>query len=142
VPKLREQILNMVCDADGVRPADANLTAQDVVLTTGSQQLLYLLGEALFDPGDIVICEAPSYFATTRAPDARRPHALRADGRRRHGRGRARSAARAGERSGEIAKLKLIYTVDTSEREADARRGAPAAPRRTRPALREAATAI
>jgi 2-aminoadipate transaminase len=33
-----------------------------VVLTTGSQQLLYLLGEALFDPGDIVICEGPSYF--------------------------------------------------------------------------------
>jgi 2-aminoadipate transaminase len=35
---------------------------KDVVLTTGSQQMLYLLGEVLFEPGDIVISEAPSYF--------------------------------------------------------------------------------
>jgi 2-aminoadipate transaminase len=34
----------------------------DVVITTGSQQLLYMLGELLLDPGDIVITEAPSYF--------------------------------------------------------------------------------
>ena len=32
------------------------------MVTTGSQQLLYLLGEVLLDPGDIVITEAPSYF--------------------------------------------------------------------------------
>ena len=62
LPKLREQVLELVCTADGVKPADVNLTAADVCITTGSQQLLYLLGEVLFDPGDIVITEAPSYF--------------------------------------------------------------------------------
>src|SRR5205085_344447 len=59
---LREKVLRHVCAADGVSPGDIGLSVNDVVLTTGSQQLLYLLGEALFDPGDIVIAEAPSYF--------------------------------------------------------------------------------
>lgn len=60
--RLREKVLAEVCQADGVAPASLNLSPDDVVVTTGSQQLLYLLGEALFDPGDIVITEAPSYF--------------------------------------------------------------------------------
>lgn len=59
---LREQILDRVCAADGVTPADVSLTPNEVVLTTGSQQMLYLLGEVLIEPGDIVIVEAPSYF--------------------------------------------------------------------------------
>jgi 2-aminoadipate transaminase len=62
LPRLREQVLQLVCAADGVSPADVNLTPEDVCITTGSQQLLYLIGEVLFDPGDIVITEAPSYF--------------------------------------------------------------------------------
>lgn len=33
-----------------------------VVITNGSQQLLYLLTEALCDPGDLVLVEAPTYF--------------------------------------------------------------------------------
>lgn len=62
LPALREKVLRHVCEADGVVPADLRLTADDVVLTTGSQQFLYLLGEAVLDEGDIVITEAPSYF--------------------------------------------------------------------------------
>ncbi|MBN9522188.1 PLP-dependent aminotransferase family protein [bacterium] len=62
LPSLRTRVLNHVCAADGVSPGDIGLSADDVVLTTGSQQLLYLLGEALFNPGDIVLAEAPSYF--------------------------------------------------------------------------------
>src|SRR3954468_15549611 len=54
LPRLRELVLNHLCAADGVKPAELNLTPADVVITTGSQQLLYLLGELLFDPGDIV----------------------------------------------------------------------------------------
>jgi 2-aminoadipate transaminase len=61
-PALREQVLEHLCAADGVTPAAVNLTVDNVAITTGSQQLLYLLGEVLFDPGDIVIAEAPSYF--------------------------------------------------------------------------------
>ncbi len=33
-----------------------------VVVTTGSAQFLYLVAEALLDPGDIVLVEAPTYF--------------------------------------------------------------------------------
>ena len=62
LPSLREKLVQRVCQADGTTPAAMHLSADDVVLTTGSQQLLYLLGEVLFDPGDIVIAEAPSYF--------------------------------------------------------------------------------
>jgi 2-aminoadipate transaminase len=32
------------------------------IVTTGSQQLLYLVAEALLDPGDIVLVESPTYF--------------------------------------------------------------------------------
>ena len=34
---------------------------QQVVVTTGSQQGLYLIARALFDPGDVVLVELPSY---------------------------------------------------------------------------------
>jgi 2-aminoadipate transaminase len=53
-PALRQQVLDQLCAGDRVKPADVNLSVEDVVITTGSQQLLYLLGEVLFDPGDIV----------------------------------------------------------------------------------------
>jgi 2-aminoadipate transaminase len=59
---LREKLVEHVARMDGVTPGDLSLTADDVVITTGSQQLLYLLAELLLDPGDIVLTEAPSYF--------------------------------------------------------------------------------
>jgi 2-aminoadipate transaminase len=33
-----------------------------VIVTTGSQQMLYLVADALIDPGDVVIAANPSYF--------------------------------------------------------------------------------
>lgn len=36
-------------------------TAAEIVVTTGSQQGLYLVARALFDPGDVVLVELPSY---------------------------------------------------------------------------------
>jgi 2-aminoadipate transaminase len=59
---LREKLLAHVLALDGLHAGDSTLTVDDIVVTTGSQQLLYVLGELLFDPGDIVITEAPSYF--------------------------------------------------------------------------------
>jgi 2-aminoadipate transaminase len=59
---LREKVLHHVTKLDGITPKDIQTKVSDVVITTGSQQLLYMLGELLFDPGDIVITEAPSYF--------------------------------------------------------------------------------
>ncbi len=110
---LREKVLAHVCAADGVTPADLNLSVEDVVVTTGSQQLLYLLGEALFDEGDIVVTEAPSYFVYHSSLGS---HGVRVLPVPMDAGGMNLDAledllARL-ERAGELPKLKLIYTVD------------------------------
>ena len=64
---LRQQMLAHICALEGVSAADMNLTADQVLLTTGSQQGLYLVGDVLVDPGDIVIAGNPSYFVYTGA---------------------------------------------------------------------------
>lgn len=38
-----------------------DVTASQIIVTTGSQQGLYLIARALFDPGDVVLVELPSY---------------------------------------------------------------------------------
>lgn len=42
-------------------------TAVDILVTTGSQQALFLLAQALLDPGDVVFVERPSYLAALQA---------------------------------------------------------------------------
>ena len=59
---LRERLWHHVAHLDGVPPDTYGLTAEQVLITTGSQQSLYLLSEALFDEGDYIITEEPSYF--------------------------------------------------------------------------------
>jgi 2-aminoadipate transaminase len=64
---LRRAMLEHMERLEG-KPAGAmGLTADDIVITTGSQQALYLIGEVLLDPGDIVIDTNPSYFVYTGA---------------------------------------------------------------------------
>jgi 2-aminoadipate transaminase len=113
LPALRERLLNRVCTADGVTPADVNLKPSDVVLTTGSQQLLYLLGEVLFNPGDIVICEAPSYFVYHGVLQSRGAtvHAVPMDAGGMNLDALEDLLTRL-EKSGDLVRLKLIYTVD------------------------------
>jgi 2-aminoadipate transaminase len=45
-----------VMAAEGMLP-----DPQDVIVTTGGQQAIDLVGKTLVDPGDVVICEAPTY---------------------------------------------------------------------------------
>ena len=59
---LREHILSRWHKREGISPSFSGLSVKNVVITTGSQQFLYLMAEALLDPGDIVITGAPSYF--------------------------------------------------------------------------------
>jgi 2-aminoadipate transaminase len=59
---LREQLLARLSAADGTSAAEMGLCPDDCVITTGSQQLLYMVSEMLLDPGDIIITEAPTYF--------------------------------------------------------------------------------
>jgi 2-aminoadipate transaminase len=113
LPALRKQVLDHVCGLDGVAPVDLNLTPADVCITTGSQQLLYLLGEILFDPGDIVITEAPSYFVYHSLLQS---HGIRVftvpmDENGMDFKALEALLSRLGER-GELDRVKVIYTVD------------------------------
>jgi 2-aminoadipate transaminase len=58
---LREAVLARMLAADGNSGA-RKPTVDQVLLTAGSNQLLHLIGEVLLDPGDIVLCAAPTYF--------------------------------------------------------------------------------
>ncbi len=60
--ELREVLLAHLCQLDGCRPADLSLTPDNVVVTGGSQQALYILSDLLINPGDIVIASAPTYY--------------------------------------------------------------------------------
>src|SRR2546429_3503670 len=62
---LRQQLLAHVEKLEGKSASSMSLTADEIVLTTGSQQTLYLVGDSLIDPGDIVIAANPSYFVFT-----------------------------------------------------------------------------
>ena len=62
---LRARLLEHNARLDGVAPAEVGLTPDHVVLTTGSQQALYLIADVMVDPGDIVLAVAPSYFVYT-----------------------------------------------------------------------------
>ncbi len=59
---LRQAILDRLLTADGQTAEQAGLSLDQVVITSGSNQLLHHVGEVLLDPGDIVLCAAPSYF--------------------------------------------------------------------------------
>ena len=49
-------VIQKIQDSRGVAASPAN-----IIVTTGSQQGLYLVARALFDPGDVVLVELPSY---------------------------------------------------------------------------------
>jgi 2-aminoadipate transaminase len=110
---LRRQVLDRYLAAEGVAAGEVNLSADDVVITTGSQQLLYLVGELLLDPGDVVLTEAPSYFVhhglltshgARIVPVAMDDDGLDVDA--------LEGRLQALERQGELGRVKLIYVCD------------------------------
>lgn len=62
LPFLREQLLDRQCRDDGLSLAACRRSVDQVVVTSGSNELLHLLADTLLDPGDIVLCASPSYF--------------------------------------------------------------------------------
>ncbi len=56
-PDLRERV------AERYAARGLPTRAEDIVITTGSQQALSLLSTTLTDPGDVVLVESPSYLA-------------------------------------------------------------------------------
>jgi len=59
---LRQQILELVAELEQCPREQLGVTVDQVVLTTGSQQLLSLVGEVLMNPGDICLVAAPTYY--------------------------------------------------------------------------------
>jgi 2-aminoadipate transaminase len=83
-----------------------------VVVTTGSAQLLYLVAEALLDPGDIVLVEAPTYFVFLGVLETRGARAIGIEIDEGGMKLDALEATLAGlEASGDLGRVKLIYTV-------------------------------
>lgn len=41
-----------------------SVSGEQVLITTGSQQAIYLLGRIFLDPGDLALVESPTYLAT------------------------------------------------------------------------------
>ena len=56
---LRQWLLRRVVESD---PSGPPVSLEQIVVTAGSNQLLHLVSESLLDPGDIVLCAAPTYF--------------------------------------------------------------------------------
>ena len=59
---LREALLADQVAADGNAAPWHSVTPEQVVVTSGSNQLLHLLVDTLCDPGDVILCAAPTYF--------------------------------------------------------------------------------
>jgi 2-aminoadipate transaminase len=64
---LREALIAHLEKLEGKHVGEMGLSADDVVVTTGSQQALYIIADVLIDPGDIVLTANPSYFVFTGA---------------------------------------------------------------------------
>jgi 2-aminoadipate transaminase len=109
---LRRALLAQIEANEGVAAGSYEFLLQRTVVTTGSQQLLYLVAEALLDPGDIVLVESPTYFVFLGVLESRGArivgvetdeHGLRLD---------ALEEVLSGiEAEGHLGRVKLIYTV-------------------------------
>ena len=93
-------------------PSSAPYSPDRVVITSGSQQFLYMVTEALCDPGDIVLVEDPTYFVYLGIMQS---HALRGRGIRIGEDGldlaQLEQTLEALRRSGELRRVKMLYLV-------------------------------
>jgi 2-aminoadipate transaminase len=109
---LRAGLLRMIERDERAAPGSFERLLPRMVVTQGSQQLLYLVAEALVDPGDIVLVESPTYFVFLGVLETRGARAigvpideggLRLD---------ALEATLAElEERGELDRVKMIYTI-------------------------------
>lgn len=115
-PRLRAALLKHLAALEGCTPEALRISPNQMLLTTGSQQLLSLLCEVLFNPGDIAFVAAPTYFVFlgTLAGVGARAIPIRSD---EHGMvidDLDCEIARLAE-AGELHRVKLIYLVSDFE---------------------------
>lgn len=109
---LRSEIIRLLEHGEGVARGAYEHLMPRVVVTQGSQQLLYLVAEALLDPGDIVLVESPTYFVFLGVLETRGARAIGVpvdDGGMRLDALEATLAEI--EARGELDRVKLIYTI-------------------------------
>jgi 2-aminoadipate transaminase len=111
-PALRRLTAEALRLADAAPLSSSLYAPERLLLTHGSQQLLYLITEALCDPGDLVLVEDPSYFVFLGIMQS---HGLTSRGIRMEADGLSlehlESALKALTRTGDIQRVKLLYLV-------------------------------
>ena len=109
---LRQLTARHLQKLDGVTAHDKNHSFERLLITGGSQQLLYMTTEALCDEGDIVLVEDPTYFVFLSILQSR---GLRARGVRLERDGldlaHLESVLQSLKRSGELRRVKMFYLV-------------------------------
>jgi 2-aminoadipate transaminase len=111
-PVLRLLTARRLRRLDGAVTAQRSYSPGRMIITNGSQQLLYMAAEALCDPGDIVLVEDPTYFVFLGIVQS---HGLRARGVRMESDGlnvaHLETVLKALGKSGEIRRVKALYLV-------------------------------
>lgn len=97
--RMRKEVVGLLnrlegTNIEGTDTASA-IEASQIILTTGSQQLLSLVGEVLLDPGDICFVAAPTYFVFLSVLQGLGADDPDPGGRKRHADGSARTGTRA-----------------------------------------------
>ena len=110
--RLRDLLLEYLAGLEGVSRDGLGIGRDQLVLSTGSQQMLALLCEATLDPGDICLIADPTYYVMLGTVNGLggRAVAVEAD----EGGLRIESLERilaSFERNGELSRVKLIYIV-------------------------------
>jgi 2-aminoadipate transaminase len=72
-PTLRERLATLMAEED------TEVDPDDILVTTGAQQALDLVGKVLIDPGDRIVVEAPSYVGALSAFSAYEPAFVHVD---------------------------------------------------------------
>jgi 2-aminoadipate transaminase len=109
---LRKRLLRLIESSEGVGEGAFEPILDRLVVTTGSQQLLYLVAEALLNPGDIVLVESPTYFVFMGVLKARGARIVGVETDEGGLRIDALEATLADlESKGELDRVKLIYTI-------------------------------
>ncbi len=114
--RLRQELLGHLSDQEHCRCEDLGISTDQLLLTTGSQQLLSLVGEVLLDPGDICLVASPTYFVflgvleglgATAIPIATDENGMRMDA--------LETQLSQLEANGQLDRVKLIYLVSYYE---------------------------
>ena len=110
--RLRSLTAQRLAQMDGRSKRDKGYEPSRVLITHGSQQLLYILTETLFNPGDIVLVEDPSYFVYLGIMQSHGLHGrsvrMEADG---IDLAHLEATLEALKQSGELPRLKALYLV-------------------------------